>query len=55
MKESDRLMAIKLEVKGLILNMVCKYAPQVNKSMDDKHEFLARPGWVDRKCIKTCE
>ena len=33
---SDRLMAIKLEVKGLILNILSAYAPQVNNSMEEK-------------------
>ena len=36
---SDRLMAIKLEVKGSILNIVSAYAPQVNNSMDEKNDF----------------
>ena len=38
-KVSDRLMAIKLEVKRLILNIVSAYAPQVNSSMEEKNEF----------------
>ena len=38
-KVSDRLMAIKLEVKGLILNTVSVYAPQVNNSMQEKNDF----------------
>ena len=38
---SDRLMAMKLEVKGSILNIVSaySYAPQVNNSMEEKNEF----------------
>ena len=36
---SDRLMAMKLEVKGLILNIVRAYAPQVNNSMEEKNVF----------------
>ena len=36
---SDRLMAIKLEVKGSILNIVSAYAPQVNNSMEEKNDF----------------
>ena len=37
---SDRLMAMKLEVKGSILNIVSAYAPQVNNSMDkEKNDF----------------
>ena len=39
---SDRLMAIKLEVNGSILNIVSAYAPQVNNSMEEKNNF-----WVD--------
>ena len=39
---SDRLMAMKLEVKGSILNIVSAYAPQVNNSMEEKNNF-----WVD--------
>ena len=37
---SDRLMAIKLEVKGSILNIVSTYAPQVNNRMEEKNDFL---------------
>ena len=36
---SDRLMAMKLEVKGSILNIVSAYAPQVNNSMEKKNDF----------------
>ena len=36
---SDRLMAMKLEVKGSILNIVSEYAPQVNNSMEKKKDF----------------
>ena len=36
---SDRLMAMKLEVKGSILNTVSAYAPQVNNSMEKKNDF----------------
>ena len=36
---SDRLMAMKLKVKGCILNIVSAYAPQVNNSMEKKNDF----------------
>ena len=36
---SDRLMAMKLEVKGSILNIVSANAPQVNNSMEEKNDF----------------
>ena len=36
---SDRLMAMKLEVNGSILNIVNAYAPQVNNSMEEKNDF----------------
>ena len=36
---SDRLMAIKLEINGSILNIVSAYAPQVNYSMEEKNDF----------------
>ena len=32
-------MAMKLEVKGTILNIVSAYAPQVNNSMEEKNDF----------------
>ena len=32
-------MAMKLEVKGSILNIVRAYAPQVNNSMEEKNDF----------------
>ena len=36
---SDRLMTMKLEVKGSILNIVSAYARQVNNSMEEKNDF----------------
>ena len=36
---SDKLMAINLELKGSILNIVSAYAPLVNNSMDKKNDF----------------
>ena len=36
---SDRLMAMKVEVYGSILNIVSAYAPQVNNSMEEKNDF----------------
>ena len=36
---SDRLMTMKLQVKGSILNIVSAYAPQVNNSMEEKNDF----------------
>ena len=36
---SDRLMAIKLEVKGSIFNIVSAYAPQINNSVEEKNDF----------------
>ena len=36
---SDRLMAMKLEVNGSILNIVSTHAPQVNNSMEEKKDF----------------
>ena len=36
---SDGLMAMKLEVKGSILNIVTAYTPQVNNSMEEKNDF----------------
>ena len=37
-KVSNRLMAMKLEVNGSILNIVSAYAPQVNNSMEEKND-----------------
>ena len=37
---SDRLIAMKLEIKGSILNIVSAYAPQVNNSIKEKNDFL---------------
>ena len=36
---SDRLMAMKLEAKGSILNILSAYAPLVNNSMEKKNDF----------------
>ena len=42
---SDRLMAIKLEGNGSILNILSAYAPQVNNSMEEKKIF--EKTWMD--------
>ena len=36
---SDRLMAMKLEINGSILNIVSAYTPQVNDNMEEKNDF----------------
>ena len=36
---SDRLMTMKLNLKGSILNIVSAYAPQINNSMEEKKAF----------------
>ena len=36
---SDRLIAMKLEVKGSILNIVSAYSPRVGDSMEEKNDF----------------
>ena len=36
---SDRLLAMKLEVKRSILNIESAYATQVNNSMEEKNDF----------------
>ena len=46
---SDRLMAIKLEVKGSILNIVSAYTPQVNNCMEEKNDF-----WEDLDGLIKC-
>ena len=43
---SDRLMAMKLEVTGSILNIVSAYAPQVNNGMEEKIDF-----WQDSNAL----
>ena len=35
----DRITAMKLKVKGSILNIVSAYAPQINNSMEKKNDF----------------
>ena len=35
----DRLMAMKLELNGSILNIVSAYVPQVNNSMEEKNDY----------------
>ena len=53
---SDRLMAMKLEIKGLILNIVSAYAPQVNNSMEEKNDFWHDlDGLIESIRIKTRE
>ena len=36
---SDRLMAMKLKVKGSNLNIVSAYVPQINNSLEEKNDF----------------
>ena len=38
-KVSEKLMAMKLEIKGSILNIVSAYVLQVNNSMEEKNDF----------------
>ena len=40
---SDRPKAMKLEVKGSILNILSAYAPQVNNSMEEKNNIWHNP------------
>ena len=44
---SDRLMAMKLEVKGSILNIVSTYAPQVNNSMEKNYFWEDLDGLIE--------
>ena len=44
---SDRLMAMKLEVKGSILNIVSAYAPQVNNSMEKNNFWEDLDGLIE--------
>ena len=46
---SDRLMTMKLEIKGSILNIVSVYALQVNNSMEEKNDF-----WKDLDGLIEC-
>ena len=46
---SNRLMVMKLEVKGSILNIVSAYALQVNNSMEEKNDF-----WEDLDGLIKC-
>ena len=45
---SDRLIAMTLEVKGSILNIVSAHTPQVGNSMEEKNTDLAIPGWIEK-------
>ena len=49
---SDRLMAMKLEVKGSILNIVSAYAPQVNNSVEEKNDFWEDLGGLIKSISK---
>ncbi|KAL7837360.1 hypothetical protein SRHO_G00270710 [Serrasalmus rhombeus] len=39
---SDRIMSLKLEVDGVILNVVSSYAPQVGCQLEEKEEFWSK-------------
>ena len=43
---SNKLMAMKLQVKGSILNIIGAYAPQVNNSMEKKNDFWEDLDWL---------
>ncbi|MCJ8745631.1 hypothetical protein PDJAM_G00132390 [Pangasius djambal] len=36
---SDRVMSLKLEIEGVMLNVVCGYAPQVGCELEEKERF----------------
>ena len=46
---SDRLIAMKLQVKGSILNIVSAYAPQVNNSTEEKNDLDGLRGSVSKR------
>ncbi|KAK3563832.1 hypothetical protein QTP86_002740 [Hemibagrus guttatus] len=41
-KVSDRVMSLKLEIEGVILNVVSGYAPQVGCELEEKERFWSR-------------
>ena len=49
---SERLMAMKLEVKGSILNIVSVYAPQVNNNLEEKNDFWEDLGGLTESVSK---
>ncbi|XP_063598262.1 craniofacial development protein 2-like [Penaeus indicus] len=51
---SDRLMTMKLEVNGILINIVCAYAPQVGCDEEEKEAFWADMDETVEK-IPRCE
>ena len=43
-RTSDRLMSMKLEVDGMLINIVSAYALQVRCDEEEKEAFWDRPG-----------
>ncbi|MDM5112197.1 hypothetical protein, partial [Aeromonas caviae] len=39
---SDRIMSLKLEIEGVMLNVVSAYAPQVGCQLEEKEEFWSK-------------
>ena len=36
---SDRVMSVKLEIEGVMMNVISAYAPQVGCEMEEKEDF----------------
>lgn len=39
---SDRMMNVKLEIEGVMINVISAYAPQVGCEMEEKGDFLSK-------------
>lgn len=43
---SDRLMSLKLEMEGIVINVVNGYAPQVGCELEEKQTFLSEVDYL---------
>ena len=41
---NERLLVVRVAVGGSVLNLICVYAPQVGRSLEEKEEFLVLVG-----------
>ncbi len=39
---SDRMMSVKLEIEGVMINVISTYAPQVGCEMEEKEDFWSK-------------
>ena len=56
-KKSDRMMSVKMEIEGVMVNVISAYAPQVGCELEEKERFMNELTWMKwwRVCTRGKE